>query len=469
MDLREVGKRLSAESVSKIKAAMQALQDLMGEIMDDQMASTEALRRALQEAEMSHDDVRNALRQALKAKYDPTDKRWYYIQDVYDSWFVYQDDDPPGDARALYKASYAIVDGKVTLGDPVKVVQVTTYQPVSEADRLAEKKTEADETTESGEFDIGGDCIPLVEASVRRDGTIPLKIIKPGWGTSGYYGPEVLKRDGPKVFTAGTKMFWDHPTVTEEAERPERSLRDLAAEFVDNAVYQESGPAGPGLYANAKVFGPFKETVAELAPHIGVSIRGRGLGVDGEAEGKKGKIIEKITLAQSVDFVTQAGAGGQILPILEAARGRTTNEEVSTVDEQEAQKLREAEAALKAENARLKEALVLREARDFASEVLAEAKLPGVTKSRLIENLAVAPVIKDGALDKEAYKTKITEAVKAEIDYLAKVTGSGEIRGMGSTGESTVSEAKVEADLEASFKAMGLGESAAKVAAKGRN
>ncbi len=469
MDLREVGKRLSAESVSKIKAAMQALQDLMGEIMDDQMASTEALRRALQEAEMSHDDVRNALRQALKAKYDPTNKRWYYIQDVYDSWFVYQDADPPGDAQALYKASYAIVDGKVTLGDPVKVVQVTTYQPVTEADRLAEKKTEADETTESGEFDIGGDCIPLVEASVRRDGTIPLKIIKPGWGTSGYYSPEVLKRDGPKVFTAGTKMYWDHPTVTEEAERPERSLRDLAAEFVDNAVYQESGPAGPGLYANAKVFGPFKETVAELAPHIGVSIRGRGLGVDGEAEGKKGKIIEKIALAQSVDFVTQAGAGGQILPILEAARGRTTNQEVSTVDEQEAQKLREAEAALKAENARLKEAIILREARDYVSQVLAESRLPDITKARLIESLAAAPVLTEGVLDRDAYKTKIAEAVKAEVEYLATVTGSGDIKGMGTSAGTQVTEADAKVKLQTAFAKMGLSESTAKIAAEGRN
>ena len=36
-----------------------------------------------------------------------------------------------------------------------------------------------------------GMYMPLVEKAVRLDGTIPLKIIQPGWGSSGYYPKEV--------------------------------------------------------------------------------------------------------------------------------------------------------------------------------------------------------------------------------------------------------------------------------------
>jgi hypothetical protein len=57
--------------------------------------------------------------------------------------------------------------------------------------------------------------VPLLEQAVRRDGTIPLKLIQPGWGSSGYYSAEVLERDGPKVFPLGTQMFWNHATQSE--------------------------------------------------------------------------------------------------------------------------------------------------------------------------------------------------------------------------------------------------------------
>ena len=66
--------------------------------------------------------------------------------------------------------------------------------------------------------------IPLSERAVRRDGTMSLKIIQPGWGSSGYYPKEVIERDIPKVFPAGTKMYWNHATATEEMERPEGCL-----------------------------------------------------------------------------------------------------------------------------------------------------------------------------------------------------------------------------------------------------
>jgi hypothetical protein len=92
------------------------------------------------------------------------------------------------------------------------------------ADNTPPAKESADE------LHLTSDLVPLVEASKRKDGTVPLKIIDAGWGSSGYYSADVLKRDGPKVFTSGLHMYLDHPSVTEEADRPERSVKDLAGE-----------------------------------------------------------------------------------------------------------------------------------------------------------------------------------------------------------------------------------------------
>jgi hypothetical protein len=153
---------------------------------------------------------------------------------------------------------------------------------------------------------------------IRADGTIPIKVIAPGWGSSGYYSPELLKRDGPTIFKSGCKAYWDHATAAEEAERPEGSLSKLAGEFVSDARWQD-GPYGAGLYAEAKIFAPYREAVNELAPHIGVSIRASGRTRQGEAEGRKGAIVEQLVAARSCDFVTVPGAGGKVSPSVHPA------------------------------------------------------------------------------------------------------------------------------------------------------
>lgn len=315
---------------------------------------------------------------------------------------------------------------------------------------------------------IDGEFIPLVEKAVRRDGTIPIKIIAPGWGSSGFYPKEVLERDGPLVFTKGTKMYWNHPTPTEEAMRPEGDLNALAAELISDARYAD-GPAGPGLYADAKVFEAYQGAVNDMAKHIGVSIRASGRAVQGEAEGRKGPIVQALTAAKSVDFVTEPGAGGKILDMFEAARPQmaTVHREVEVTEQQ----FQEAVAKFEQENARLREALILRDAKDFVRTAVASANVPDVTKQRLVENLCTNPPVKDGALDTETFATRINEAIKAEVDYLTKAAGygSGRIEGMG--GGQAQPEHKpeeIQARMKESFMRLGLSESAAEIAARGR-
>lgn len=347
--------------------------------------------------------------------------------------------------------------------------------------------TEAGATPTSIEAgELGGPFVPLSEAAVRDNGTALLRIIAPGWGSSGYYPPEVLKRDGPAVFRAGLKGFWDHPTPTEEAERPEGSLGKLASELVSDAQWLDAGPAGPGLYAEAKLFGPYRDAVNELAPHIGVSIRAAGRTKQGEAEGRKGPIVEQLVAARSVDFVTVPGAGGKVIEMFEAARNGVQSRPAAPVSAKEAEggqmadskefdgKLQEAQtqiAALQVANARLAEALVLRDARDAVREQLAGAQVPDVTKARLLEALAANPPVKDGALDRAALAGRVADAVKAEQAYLAEAAGygSGRITGMGAapTTEALKPEDVTKALAEA-FGACGMSDEEAKIAAKGR-
>lgn len=136
----------------------------------------------------------------------------------------------------------------------------------------------------------------------------------------------------------------------------------------------------------------------------------------------------------------------------------------------EDQKLQETEqqlAAARAENARLQEALLLREASDFVAGELGQIKnLPEMTRNRLLRDLAARPVVKDGRIDEAAYKAQIAEAVKAELEYLAGVTGAGKVRGFGGSADPAPEDHTGE--LKESFQALGLGEKAAEIAAKGR-
>lgn len=470
LPLDEKGRVLSGKNESALRSALSALQQVLAQIADaepDEKAADEAIEsaRELLEAEFSASDKQTALRTALKDA-NPSSKRWYWVQDLFDTFFIYEDDGAEGAGpMKLYKRTYVIAeDGKVTLGDPVEVRRKTVYEPVGTV------------ASESADVEVAGDFIPLVEKAVRRDSTVPLKLIQPGWGSSGYYGAEMLERDGPKVFKTGTKMYWDHPTATEESERPERSLRDLAAELVSDAKWDPKGPAGPGLYASAKVFGGFKEAVDDLAPHIGVSIRALGKGKTGEAEGRKGPVIESIVAAKSVDFVTAPGAGGQVLSLFESARGGATRPnppKESQVTEEEARALREANTAAIARLGVLEARAIRAEAREFAREQLdaiAEAsRLPAAAKSRVLGQVLADVPVAEGELDREAFKTRIVEAATAEATYLGQVVGSGAIRGMGAAAPVEVTEAAAATALEESFRSLGLSETAAKIAAGGRS
>ncbi len=323
----------------------------------------------------------------------------------------------------------------------------------------AEAGATADDANDNGvdeaaALEIIGDVIPLREGAVGQDGTAYLKLIQPGWGSCGYYPAEVLERDGPKIFKDGTKSFWNHQTVAEESARPEGDLRDLASVLTEDAHYEKNGPAGEGLYAKANVFEQFRAPVDSLAKHIGMSIRASGVAKEGKApDGKSGKIIEKLTHGLSVDYVTTPGAGGQILQLFEAARGRVAQPqppvaEAAQENEMDAaalQKLQESVTALAADNRKLRERQAVADAGGAIADYFRTVQVSEAIKGRITGRVLAGtiPMTESGDLDTAKVKQFAEAQLNDELEFLRRLNPSMVV-GMGARSTGALTEAQRE-------------------------
>lgn len=292
------------------------------------------------------------------------------------------------------------------------------------------------------------------------------------WGSSGYYDRDVLERDGPNVWPEGTPVYLDHPSVSEQMERPERSVRDLAGKITSTPAYDNDG-----LYAEVEFYPHTAPVIEALWADVGMSIRAAGTTESGERQGRRGPVITSLSEGLSVDVVTRAGAGGKLVAMLESARGNETNpapagEEISTEEKEhpmgditlteaahadlvekasrvdaletqlaeatdtsgggnsggggrnatsELERLRAENKQLKAEIAQLKRQSRTSEAAKIISDTFAES---GVTAPTVIADLTESVITAD--LDDAA----ITEKAKA---YAAEFTPAGGVKNMGDT------------------------------------
>jgi len=136
-------------------------------------------------------------------------------------------------------------------------------------------------------------------------------------------------------------------------------------------------------------------------------------------------------------------------------------ETMSDLTEAEVQTLREAAAALptvtaERDEARAELAAYVRRdaARPIIATAMAEAALPARTITRLTEAaLADLPTTADGALDEDALRARVAEAVTAATDELNEALGSlggGTVHGLG-TGSAPVEESQPSAEYAAIY------------------
>lgn len=167
-----------------------------------------------------------------------------------------------------------------------------------------------------------------------------------------YYPRESLEKALP-IFE-GKKIYADHPTSTEEETRPERSVKDIVGHFEKLAI-EETQDGRAQLVADAVVLQdkPY-EWARALMRHsveyakqfpdkdfVGLSINASGDSEEREIDlvesiapngaldklkkaKEKGlsqvRYVTSITDAVSCDLVTEAGAGGRIISMLESSK-----------------------------------------------------------------------------------------------------------------------------------------------------
>lgn len=262
-------------------------------------------------------------------------------------------------------------------------------------------------------------------------------------GSSAFYPKEVVE-SGAHLFSKGTRIYGDHPTMDEKWNRPERSYKEIVGVFESDSEYD-----GKDLYAHARFFTKHQQEIKELAEAgvIGMSIRASG---DVE-ETADGPVLKAFTSVTSVDVVTIAGAGGGFDKLLESAKISASESGAEPKKKEEVQMDKELEAALDAliENGKKLETavnvLVERankedEAKATALQEAADAK-KDETKGPSATEIAAALV--EAELPKAAHAkviaavesgTELAEAISAEKKYLETVIEESgkEFKGNGS-------------------------------------
>ena len=336
--------------------------------------------------------------------------------------------------------------------------------------------------------------IPLAEVTAENiaKGILPVRILQKGFNSSkGRYYTENAVADCKRVFE-GAKQFANHATKTEEKERPERDIRDWVS-TLDNIRPGKDGTALGEAHIHA---GWFKDMVQGLYEagtlnKLGVSINTIGKGIRQKIEGIDTLVVESLIdhPFKSVDFVTEAGAGGQagvresvapsILDVYLVDLAKLKESRPDLVKEVEADiresmkqevkhkmeledKVKELETniatvtterdELKTKITEAEKATKIAAAKSKIDEAISKSELPEAAKVKLTERFAGAESDKG-----------VAEAITAEKEYIAKITEAGKVKGMGKT-EPDLKAAK-EA-LKESFKRLGMTDAQAEEAAR---
>ena len=328
------------------------------------------------------------------------------------------------------------------------------YRGLKVAERNIPKAVMEDEPMERV---IGREVVMIEEGAFDKKGELNITIIKPGFNRSKsrYYEKAMLARD-KKIFE-NLNMYADHPTESEQRERPERSVRNIVAR---TGVVTE-GRNGE-LRTRAKIVAPwFKERCALMAEQgllktLGVSIVAIGEGVKKEIEGTRTHLIERLVKGRSVDIVTDAGAGGfvelfesedhdedlndielvdadrlrevrpDLVEIIESAAQTKVVKETTDMSvelEKEVAELKEANTGLTAKNKEQQESLdaqAVKEAKADVEKLINEAELPKATKAKLTEQFKEATTA-DG----------VKEAIEIESKYLDELKETGAVKELG--------------------------------------
>lgn len=200
------------------------------------------------------------------------------------------------------------------------------------------------------EFELR-EAITLSEAVVQSDGTVLMDIIRPGLGGGRgrrLYEAKMLESHAG-VFT-GWKMYVDH--LSDQGRRAlgglPRSIRDLAGRVVES-YWDPTVPPNPergwgqgAVRAKTKLVPYVRELVEHDPELIEGSINGDATGIRRVMyDGAPAALVEGIKPKGSFDLVTEAGAGGRVVALLEATYTDEHDQEAALLETLTDDELRE--------------------------------------------------------------------------------------------------------------------------------
>jgi cation transport regulator ChaB len=273
----------------------------------------------------------------------------------------------------------------------------------------------------------------LREAYVDDTGKIDGVIVAEGLSLNGNYYTQAALQSGLEIFK-GKPIYIDHPSKTEEADRPERSVRDLVGRIAE--TYLGTNREGkPALRHKSIVSKAEQALLTKVGEGIAgdMSINATGSGSQDPTTGNF--VVEAFTDAVSLDFVTRAAAGGDAT-LVESARGTNDTPAAQNIHEEASMpvSLKEAQrqhkqliAAVRAGRAQVRKL----KAEQIVAEALGKSQLPLASQARIrallvpaVTRFAEAGIPK---LDLETGKKRFQEARRKLAEAEGDLAGDGSI------------------------------------------
>lgn len=349
------------------------------------------------------------------------------------------------DSGEMWEISYEDTGVGMVLGVPQKVELVIVKEKISEYIQRQNRFSEPNITIDGEQilFRLYEKKFNLEKFREKREVVVVLIESGTNFSKRRHYPKKVLQEAAPLF--AGLKMYLDHPTDREEQEKPERSIREWLSTIVES--WYEDGMVLGRVHIHNKWLLEHMEDET-FRSEIGASINASGRSHIGEIDGQQMQIMEAILEVKSVDWVTEAGARGRVLQLIESQKLERQKQEIKvmkTVRElkesnMELFKLVEAEVreSMKGETEQkikeavekaVKEALEKREneikeaaekakksevRKTKVNETVAGSKLPEKHRARFVENF----LRENSAIEDEKLEAKLKEAILGEIKHL---------------------------------------------------
>lgn len=183
------------------------------------------------------------------------------------------------------------------------------------------------------------------------NGCVPVHIIRPGVGKGRgrhLYEADMLRRDAGNF--VGWRMYVDHqsPEARRAAGGLPRSVRDLGGRIVEShwdgtvPADMKRGYGQGAVVGLAKPVKMIRELIEDDPGLVEASISASATGVKPVThQGQRVWVVEGISDRGSVDWVTEAGAGGKVAPLIESSYASEEAVEMALLESMSDDELRE--------------------------------------------------------------------------------------------------------------------------------